>query len=79
MEFHYNNLNKNLDKLQEVKPNKGEKMQPRNQQLHYHARTVNLTNIKFTQEEMNLLNNGLQYSIETPLEKYKTDLIIETE
>ena len=32
-----------------------------------------------TQEEMNLLNNGLQYSIETPLKKYKTDLIIETE
>ena len=66
MESHYNNLNKKLDKLQEEKPNKGEKVQPRNQQFHYHNRTVNLTNIKFTQEEMNLLNNGLQYSIETP-------------
>jgi hypothetical protein len=78
MESHYNNLNKKLDKLQKEKTNKREKMQPRNQQFHYHARTVNLTNIKFTQE-MSLLNNGLQYSIETPLKKYKTDLIIETE
>jgi len=79
MESHYNNLNKNLDKLQKEKPNKREKVQPRNQQFHYHARTVNLTNIKFTQEEISLLNNGRQYSIETPLKKYKTDLIIETE
>ena len=54
-------------------------MQSNNQQFHYHARTVNLTNIKFTQDELGLLNNGLKYSIETPLKKYKTELIIETE
>ena len=30
-------------------------------------------------EGTDLLYNGLQYSIETPLKKYKTDLIIETE
>ena len=69
MESHYNNLNKKLDKLQKGKPNKKKNVQPFNQQFHYHARTVNLSNIKFTQEELGLLNNGLQYSIETPLKK----------
>jgi uncharacterized coiled-coil protein SlyX len=35
--------------------------------------------IKFTNEEMALLNNGLQYSIENPIEKYRDALIMETE
>jgi hypothetical protein len=39
----------------------------------------NLTNIKFTKEEIVLLNYGLQYSIERPLTTYCTSLIIETE
>ena len=33
----------------------------------------------FSQEEIALLNNGLKYSIEKPLENYCTDLIVETE
>jgi hypothetical protein len=40
---------------------------------------VNLTKIKFTNEEMALLNKGLQYSIEKPIEKYWTDLVMKTE
>jgi hypothetical protein len=40
---------------------------------------VNLTNIRFTKEEMNLLNHGLQHSIEKPLKTYWTNLIAETE
>jgi hypothetical protein len=42
-------------------------------------RTVNLTSIKLTHEEMVLLNSGLQHSIEKPLEKYWTELIIGAE
>ena len=39
----------------------------------------NLTNIKFTKEGIELLNYGLQYSIERPLTTYCTNLLIETE
>ena len=40
---------------------------------------INLTKINFTHEEWSLLNIGLQHSIEKPLDKYWTDLIMETE
>jgi len=40
---------------------------------------VNLTQIKFSKEEISLLNQGLQHSIEKPLDKYWIDLIMETE
>ena len=39
----------------------------------------NLTDIKFTEEEIELLNYGLQYNIERPLTTYFTNLIIEME
>jgi len=45
----------------------------------FYPRTVNLTKIKFTKEEMNLLNYGLQHSIEKPLKTYWINLIMETE
>jgi len=35
--------------------------------------------IRFTHEEMTLVNKGLQHSTEKPLVKYWTDLIMETE
>jgi len=38
-----------------------------------------LTKIKFNHEEISLLNKGLEHSIENPLEKYWTDLIMEKE
>jgi hypothetical protein len=50
-----------------------------NQQEHLYPRIENLTGIKFTEEEKELLNNGLQYSIEKPLTTYFTKLVIETE
>jgi hypothetical protein len=40
---------------------------------------VNLTEIKFANEEIALLNNGLQYSIENQIKNYCDDLIMETE
>jgi len=78
METHYNNLNRKLDKLQREKQTK-RKADTHHQRTQFSTRTVNLTNIRFSQEELALLNNGLQYGIEKPLKKYWTDLIMETE
>jgi hypothetical protein len=74
METHYNNLNRKLDKLQNKQQHK--RKTGNNQ---FYPRTVNLTSTKLTHEEMMLLNNGLQHSIEKPLEKYWTELIMDTE
>jgi len=78
MESYYNNLNRKLDKLQREKQTK-RKTDTHHQRTQFYTRTVNLTNIRFSQDEFVLLNNGLQYSIEKPLRKYWTDLISETE
>jgi len=45
------------------------------EQQHFY----NLTEIEFTKEEKELLNEGVHYCIEKPLETYFTNLIIETE
>jgi hypothetical protein len=78
MEKHYNNLNKKLDKLVSYQHHNN-RMNTNAQGHCFYARTVNLTNITFTQEETTLLNKGLQHSIEKPIDRYWTDLIIETE
>jgi len=78
MESYYDNLNKKLDKLQN-KQQCMRKTKTNQQHNQFYTRTVKLTKIKFNQEEMSLLNKGLQHSIEEPLEKYWTDLIMETE
>jgi len=78
MECYYDNLNKKLDKLQN-KQQSMRKTKTNQQRNQFYPRTVNLTKIKFNQGEMSLLNKGLQHSIEKPLEKYWTDLIMETE
>jgi len=78
MESYYDNLNKKLDKLQN-KQQCMRKTKTNQQHNQFYPRTVNLTKIKFNHEEMSLLNKGLQHSIEQPLEKYWTDLIMETE
>jgi hypothetical protein len=41
--------------------------------------TINLTNISFTPEELNLLNLGLQYSFQKPSYTFWKNAIIETE
>jgi hypothetical protein len=82
MDTHYNNLNKKLDRLrdEQQRGNKANKNQPHNRQHHqFYTRTANLTGIKFTNEEITLLNKGLQHSIEKPVGKYWDNLIIETE
>ena len=76
MKTQYQNLNQKLDKLQ--KQTKKENKIP-HQHTQFHDRTANLTNIELTQEEIRLLNKGMQHSIERPLNKYWTTLIMETE
>ena len=78
METRNKNLNRKLDKLQREKQTKS-KTDTHHQRTQFYTRTVNLTNIRFLQEKLALLNNGLQCSIEKPLKKYWTDLIMETE
>ena len=62
----YENLNKKLDNLQSQQ----EKIFNNNSQHKFYKRTVNLTPITFTLEEMELLNKGLQLNIELPIEQY---------
>jgi len=78
MGHHYDNLNKKLDTLQAQQHHQNNK--PRtNQGRQFYTRTSNLTNIRFTAEEMSILDMGLQYSIEKPLNVIWNDMIIETE
>jgi len=76
--MHYNNLNHKLDNLQKNQHGKN-KAQHNSKGQHFYPRTVKLTKIKFTKEEMALLNHGLQHSIEKPLKTCWTNLKIETE
>ena len=63
MELQYENLNKKLDALQAQQHSQNNR--PRtNQRRQFYNRTSNLTNIRFTEEGMDLLDMGLQYSIE---------------
>jgi hypothetical protein len=76
MDSHYSNLNKQLDCLQ-AKQRRKTKTQHNNQEQQFYARTKILTNIKFTMEETDLQNQGLQHSMERPLKTYWTKLTVE--
>jgi hypothetical protein len=52
---------------------------PTSTEHQFYDRTINLTKIQLEKEEMELLNTGMQHSIEKPIEQYWNDLIIETE
>jgi hypothetical protein len=75
---HYNSLSQKLDKLVNRQHHKSS-ADTSTQGHRFYTRTINLTNINLTLEETILLNNGLQHSIEKPLDRYWTDLMIETE
>jgi hypothetical protein len=68
-EEHYNNLNKKLDNLQRKQKTKTTQTDNK-QKTKFYPRTVNLTNITFTKEEMNLLDLGLQHSFKKPANAY---------
>jgi hypothetical protein len=79
MDRHYNNLNRKIDALQQRQKKKYNTGHNNNQTQYFYRRTVNLTKIKFSNDEMSMLNNGLQHSIAQPLKKYWKNLIVETE
>jgi hypothetical protein len=47
--------------------------------MNFYNRVNNLSRITFTEEEVNLLKLGFQYSIERPIAPYLTNTVIETE
>ena len=58
MDRHYIHLNKKLDQLSVKQPKRS--AQPRREDdCHFYTRVKNLTNIRFSQEEMHLLKYGL--------------------
>ena len=78
MEAYYNKLNHKLDALQN-KQQDNSRNNERQLGQQFYTRTVNLTKMKFSKEEIFLLNQGLQHIIEKPQDKYWIDLIMETE
>jgi len=73
--FLYQKLNRKLDRL--LKEQKGHTTRTtKGKQQKFHPRTVNLTNIHFTKEEMELLDMGLQYSLQKPSTTTWTNLAI---
>ena len=77
-ETYYNKLNRKLDALQN-KQQDNSRTNKRQLGQQFYTITVNLTQIKFSKEEISLLNQGLQHIIEKPLDKYWIDLIMEME
>ena len=78
MEKHYENLNKKLDKLNNSHLQRTKRTAQGHRQEFY-SRTINLTNIKFTKEEQELLYKGLQYNIQQTNKTNWTNLAVETE
>jgi predicted O-linked N-acetylglucosamine transferase (SPINDLY family) len=79
MSTYYENLNKKLDRLQLQKQQPKFRKQPNHSDQQLHPRVRYLTSIQFDDEELRLLKNGLNYSIEKPKASYFTNLIAETE
>jgi hypothetical protein len=79
METHYDHLNKKTDRLQQQRQQKKNREGPNHSNQDFYPRIKNLTNIRFNDEELQLLNYGLNYSVEKPTTSYLTELIAETE
>jgi hypothetical protein len=76
MDTLYHKLNKKIDTLikhTQITHNTEKKTHT------FHSRLVNLTNIKFTKEQINTLTLGFNYAIEKDLKYYINELIIDTE
>jgi len=78
MDRHYQHLNKKFDQLSVIQSNRSTQPQPEDD-CQFHTRVKNLTNVRFSQEEMQLLKYGLNYSIENPGTTYLANLTVEKE
>jgi len=77
MDNHYRKLNEKLERLQAQ--HNASTPKPKEQQATSFPRTINLTDIHFTDEERKLLDLGLQYSMEKPTKVTWENLVIEME
>ena len=68
-------MNGKLEKLQEKHTST---LKPKGRQPTSYPRTINLTDIHFTDEEQKLLDLGLQYSMQKPTKTAWENLVIET-
>jgi hypothetical protein len=66
-----------LDALQKYKPEIGNNKNTTKHALH--ARLVNLTHVKFSNDQINTLNLGFDYAIEKNQKEFINTLIIDTE
>ena len=79
METYYTHLNTKLGRLQAKQQQQTRTSLNNQKQQQFYPRIKNLTNIKFTKEETEVLSYGLQYSIAEPLTTNFTNLVIEME
>jgi hypothetical protein len=77
MDSIFQTLNNKIDALQKYKPQIDNN---KNTTKHaFHARLVNLTRVKFSDDQINTLNLGLDYAIEKNQKEFIKTLIIDTE
>ena len=69
---------KKLDDLQTEQPQQTKTSHENGEQQQFNAGVKNLTSIKFTKEETQLINYRLQYSTKMSLTPYISDLTVET-
>jgi hypothetical protein len=78
MDTHYERLNRKLDdKL--LDEQNATTHSPHRRYPTTYPRTINFTDIQFTDEEQKLLDLGLQYSTQRSTKSTWTDLVLETE
>jgi hypothetical protein len=78
-EKYYDSLNKKLDALQNKKQPYNRNAKKKQQETKFYTRVNNLSQLVYTNEEMNILNLGFQYSIEKPVTSDLLNIAIETD
>jgi hypothetical protein len=73
MDKKYNNINQKLNKLEHTQTST-----PKHIKTLY-PRVVNNTNIRFTADELNLLNKGIKYNVSYKNKNWTQTLALETE
>jgi hypothetical protein len=75
MESQYHKLNKKLDVLTNQTPKHKTKRKVHN----FQPRIINLSNVRFTKEQIQILSLGPNYAIEIEPKRYIKALIVDTE
>jgi hypothetical protein len=78
-EARYNKLNKKLEHLRTTKHKHHTDQHSATDNKTFHTRVRYLSNIKFSREELNVLETGLNYAFESQPKHFIIQLIIDTE